>query len=860
VIHLKRAVIVGAVIALTLAWADAPGAPPPEVQAILNKMHSGKPPTATEQATLKAWQSNRLGQAEGYGPDAGLTPPDVQAIMAKLRQGGVPTPAEVEALKAYGAQAGAHKGELLDREAQLKGQLEAARPTGPTARGTPSDSFFHGTLSVKSVVKIDSQGRDGSSHTTTTFDVKLPVAYWLQGDLRAGGNFKLTLFADGHGAPSGSLTTDFQGNSSCETTSGHGGAPVGGWHSYYRINPTIANANPVVAVINRPAGAPRAYLMTLTPGVDGKGSTHGTTQHTCQPTSTSSGDAQLDVNQANQFTLDNVMPGVEGSSLSTANLAALRQYGVPADPTAQSPELTAAFRSVQFTFPADAFINDFATGHFNSTGVYSYTMRTTDTGSGSGTITSTTTLRFEVSNGPTIKAFIVPDSLDDYTKWVPEGPKYPQVSGKGNTLPVHIALENTATHTGVTQKITTHFVLRNVSKLPGWSTNYPIKSAADDEYLKPDLRFDAATNPTDATLSGDKLELDTAKDKGDQTVTVTSYDYGAYGSLQATVTLEDGSKVDAELKPEVSRISGKVIALALPPDRNDNHVADWWEDHHGASDQRSSWDEDAQPHGQADVGDGLTLFEEYRGFVVADGAAPELLRLDPAKKDAFMYDPDGIFKQYYLPFNPAKVTWHLLKIGMFVYNGLGTDPDDRWLNSNTPDQPDLRYARQYTMVTRSGCVPDSYNPIDPADKGAAGRSMNAQEAGWDRGSQAVVPDRTDGQACHASWFAEACIARMGPYIRRKGQAAHATTAQIEKSVFAQNAVLVMHEVGHLLSISHHAPDNTGGSQQCSMVYGPTDPWLPAWQTALSNYCGAEGGPDGPDNCFGKITVKCRPAP
>ena len=48
-------------------------------------------------------------------------------------------------------------------------------------------------------------------------------------------------------------------------------------------------------------------------------------------------------------------------------------------------------------------------------------------------------------------------------------------------------------------------------------------------------------------------------------MTITSYDYGSYGSLQADVTLSDGTKLNADVRPEVAAISGQSNALTVPP-------------------------------------------------------------------------------------------------------------------------------------------------------------------------------------------------------------------------------------------------------------------------------------------------------
>ena len=137
-------------------------------------------------------------------------------------------------------------------------------------------------------------------------------------------------------------------------------------------------------------------------------------------------------------------------------------------------------------------------------------------------MTSTTSVSFEIGDPVKYKAFIEPDDLATYQNWIPEGPKLPTESGKGNTLRAHVVLVNAQTQQPVEDKFKTTYHLRDVSHLGGWCTNYPQRSAGGSDYNKDDLRFEADSNPSTATVSGDQRQLDTADDKGDDTITVTS--------------------------------------------------------------------------------------------------------------------------------------------------------------------------------------------------------------------------------------------------------------------------------------------------------------------------------------------------
>src|SRR5207237_176943 len=98
-------------------------------------------------------------------------------------------------------------------------------------------------------------------------------------------------------------------------------------------------------------------------------------------------------------------------------------------------------------------------------------------------------------------------------------------------------------------------------------------------------------------------------------VDVSSFDYGAFGTLSATARLTSGREINAIVQGP--RGGKKIRAFA------------WKRDHDTLDDDRS--DNDNAPEGDGAKGDGFTLFEEYRGVMIDH----HWTDLDPKKKDFF---------------------------------------------------------------------------------------------------------------------------------------------------------------------------------------------------------------------------------
>src|SRR4029077_2112311 len=94
--------------------------------------------------------------------------------------------------------------------------------------------------------------------------------------------------------------------------------------------------------------------------------------------------------------------------------------------------------------------------------------------------------------------------------------------------------------------------------------------------------------------------------------------------------------------------------VTVPMDENNNLIADRMEEPNNGITEWSyagdpGSDDDKYPKGDGTPGDGLTLFEEYRGFMTAsnffesacqDRGYDDHIRTDPAQKDLFVAAPD----------------------------------------------------------------------------------------------------------------------------------------------------------------------------------------------------------------------------
>jgi len=243
------------------------------------------------------------------------------------------------------------------------------------------------------------------------------------------------------------------------------------------------------------------------------------------------------------------------------------------------------------------------------------------------------------------------------------------------------------------------FELIDTSRLPGICNNaniddFPSLSAAWQNSIKQnsrDLLFDFryyGSKDKDFKTEDPWQVLESTKTLASASAKVSCVDWGAFGKLTAFGEIE-GHWIRAKVKDKDGKIVGDAAVIPWAKDPNNKrHIAHEAKPHGSAEtydqlshDGPATSDEDALPAGlTACKGDGLTLFEEYRGFFVRAGFEPNAAivyeRLYPDVKDFFVFmDADSalLFSRYLDDFQKAS--------GLMVHR-VGDDTLTEFINVN----------------------------------------------------------------------------------------------------------------------------------------------------------------------------------
>jgi hypothetical protein len=284
------------------------------------------------------------------------------------------------------------------------------------------------------------------------------------------------------------------------------------------------------------------------------------------------------------------------------------------------------------------------------------------------------------------------------------------------TARIYAFKEGKWVYPGEKRKIT--FSFKEVSKERGVCMNYPIKNRNNipekkkvglvevdwraslvESNTNPDLFFpedddkmkdfdfdddetDADANkkcPTEILKANDNpthehhyKKATTKKAVSEAKVMVRCEDYGAFGILKAEAedceTLKPRER-DAGCSQELGDNDVKI-----PRDDNGNNIADSapQDKNKDGTTALPDKDEDDTPRGNGDNGDGLTNYEEYRGFIVGKVDGPKShKRTDINKKQSFIHDKNKIGYGFF-----GRSGLEILNIpGPEFYGGDSTDGD-----------------------------------------------------------------------------------------------------------------------------------------------------------------------------------------
>lgn len=446
------------------------------------------------------------------------------------------------------------------------------------------------------------------------------------------------------------------------------------------------------------------------------------------------------------------------------------------------------------------------------------------------------------------EAVIIPEG--NYSAWTPEAGK--DEKSPGNTLTVSVKLhEKGQPDKPAKQKAQFKFELVDVSQEPGVCLNWPPKDKALKDF---DLKIEQAKNPN-LTVSADMRSADTKEHSKEAQVTITSFDWAAYGKLKVTVTAGDCEKIETYVQGDPSKKQ-----LDIPLDDNSNHIADAWEKDKEIyyRNLAPDWDESENPKGQKCSGDGISVYEKYRGFVIGKNGAKEPKNnhqcLEPSLKYLFVYDPDNavedtIKNPVMAPYSFPKVSLlELIFIGQDTWTGPGlAGKGKRVVNFNKKtghavDQhalhvrriraenemfPPKAYCDKWDESYGSGCP-----PVDKTGAGWAYPDPTFVGTDWlsERKGPFSAPYSSPGRVLEIHIYdlaiqeiiKQTLLYNLGeaPELVERYIKEHETEFALRFALDFVNTV--SHELGHGVGVAHHRPDNEGSKLCVTRYHIPTE--------------------------------------
>lgn len=328
-------------------------------------------------------------------------------------------------------------------------------------------------------------------------------------------------------------------------------------------------------------------------------------------------------------------------------------------------------------------------------------------------------------NPAPLEAVILPDPppeaamfLPAYEDWLPAGGPDEETPGTNFLVRVILRPQGSSEKEPVFYAMAKFtFELSDVSTEPGLCMNYPSKDKLNPD-AGPDLRIDAKGNSLLKILNNGASAETLTGDLSESSVAISAYDYGAFGKLSVYADIPGQGRVKAFVIDHPDQ-----DFLTLPKDENMNRIADGWEKNVGTwgEIEDPKWDKSDDPKNQDADGDGISLFEKYRGFIFANAHE----RLQPRRKHVFVYDPNGVVRVN-LQSTMGFQTGSKLEV-RFVKDDTWTGPgpagsDKRIVNFNTSG-----YGHAIDQHAEHVRTVNTANPATPADYQAVYRAKHGKD-------------------------------------------------------------------------------------------------------------------------------------
>ena len=381
------------------------------------------------------------------------------------------------------------------------------------------------------------------------------------------------------------------------------------------------------------------------------------------------------------------------------------------------------------------------------------------------------------------------------------------------------------------------FTIYKVSNESGYCMN----SGKGEEY---DLEFVDDQQGFMKTKDGEndgEWTIETTGVSNQASVLIQSRDYGAWGKLKARVNI-DG--IWYECKTE----NGDDY-ITIPYDDDEDHIADYWEEQHDVYDKDENWDEDPEPSGQNSNGDGISLYEEYRGF---EDENYRHERLNPQIKELFVRDEDGLVAQSSFDVVSGLRVFYIGEDGWTgadewsdSFYRLTVDPEKRVVNFNSSGFGHVvdQHALHVVMKEKGEEIlqgEDSYGC-----------------------TFSTLDMRSPASTKYVTVFVDKIIKDCWETVELETEADDKfvlTREEVEAIIERFVIAATLHEMGHAVGVEHHAPHPSGGDKFCVMRYFSMEDivlGLAPWPSIFSRQSDCNNGSASGRSCWSQIQVSDR---
>lgn len=224
--------------------------------------------------------------------------------------------------------------------------------------------------------------------------------------------------------------------------------------------------------------------------------------------------------------------------------------------------------------------------------------------------TTESILRWSFIKGPLDIELLI--SPENYDTWLPEPGA--DESTPGNSINISLKLQNKKGGEPLLKAKAFELKLISTSTEPGTTINYPLTKPTP---FVPDLKL------TGSSINNGQELIIVPQHGATGTATLVSFDGGGYTTLKVEAILEGGSRIQGKLN-----IAPHETEILIPKRAAGSKIATHWLKEHGMNMADDHWDDEVSM-GNENNGDGLTMYEEYRG-VISSG---KFTRLNPKVKE-----------------------------------------------------------------------------------------------------------------------------------------------------------------------------------------------------------------------------------